>query len=132
MDITNDFETQLQLLKASFQEKLQEVIKTEFNRLLNENPHIVKFAWTQYTPYFLPNAERCEFFVGKVSAIPFDRIKEGKYIEDLIFEYSNNKITEKLDADFQAFPELMLIVFGDHVVVRVTRDVLYCEDYDHE
>jgi hypothetical protein len=118
-------------------------------------PQVTKIVWTQYTPYF-NDGESCEFGVGDPSVFVESDDQDGSHYDHNIQRYLSDKdkwltadkreeYNKKLDERYgrafvesfwkvwSALPdELLEAVFGDHVMITVTRDEVAVELYNHD
>jgi len=144
-EITNRFK--------KLKEEMQEAIKKEFMRLIDEN--IISIKWNQYTPYF-NDGEECTFGMGDFEyefseaqmALLTEKEKAQSDYDDNYFniyslvrmEGKNIKSFEKiskfesmidsLDADLRE--NIFKTTFGDHVEIIFDGKKFHINDYDHE
>lgn len=134
----------------------------EFAPLLQavlDDPTIVELGWTQYTPYF-NDGDPCVFGVHTSWFRTIDDAP-GADMGDLEFYVSHPTIgarryewvnrervagayegtdEERYDRvaslsaalDSGAFDDALLVAFGDHAEIRVARDGIHVEFYEHE
>lgn len=126
------------------QEKFKLVVKTIFEKW---GDRLDSIQWVQYTPYF-NDGEACEFDVHDVVPVPkfeedfdFEYGPDSYYVKEHIEDHSKNKKEDF--AEFEAMEkdvvvlnsiddEIMKEMFGDHVLVKVTKDKIETEDYSHD
>lgn len=142
--LVEEFET----VRAELMKKAQAVVNEKFQELLNAHPEITMITWNQYCPYF-NDGETCEFSINDwyVSNAPYDDFENvssyGEYeggTEDIFVKGSwDDKSKKYKDVwDFEKFAnstlghDVFLSAFGDGVEVRVTKDSITIDDYDHD
>lgn len=133
----------------------QEVFAEVMGGVFEQNPALVSFSWTQYTPYF-NDGEPCVFgvnsdYLGVVLTEPFTDFTENSSSwygnetenEDGHYEYedglptyyseSAKEIQANISNSIRLFDESELqSMFGDGVRVTVTKDGVTVDDYDHD
>lgn len=153
--------TDLKKKIADAQKDLQVAAQVFFKELsvelFNENPTLVEFSWSQYTPYW-NDGEPCTFSANTsypsvtISAEDGNKVKYDENMgEMVIFDKEDDEIEyaeedhdkyekeiEKVSTQVTDFLEKfgdsdMEVMFGDHVEVIVKRGgIVDTEQYDHE
>ena len=156
----SDIKTKMRKLNQEIEAKKQE-LKKQSETLFRESvkeiftkyPTLESFSWTQYTPYF-NDGEPCEFSVNdpgiylvddKTSEEDIDYYEgdisswglkdELKTCKD---ENRKNVINRQLSLDhdikalFQIHEDVFKNMFGDHAGVKVFKDNIEVEEYEHE
>ena len=140
--------TEFASIKKELTEKLTSRLNDEFKRCFEEYPELTLIKWSQFTPYF-NDGDTCEFNINSFTVSnaknselvntwgEYD-ISKGPEPEDLILiEYLRNSKYE-LIKEIEDFAQSELgegifkSVFGDHVIVTVTKDNITSEEYEHE
>jgi hypothetical protein len=133
-------------LKMNAQAAMNEVFKNFFD----DNPNVLAFYWTQYTPYF-NDGEACEFSVGEFMFSTVDNldVDVDEEIDDMNFhstyahKYSKNKDIQALAATAKnvskfeqyiktAGDDIFLACFGDHARVIATREGFSVDECEHD
>lgn len=137
--LIENFNEQKELLKKQarglFLEAAQE--------LFEAYPELESFGWKQYTPYF-NDGDACTFSVHYPIINGWDQdygyfVAEGGH-EDESRELTVSeqlvlkKLTKPVEYLIGKLPEeIMQEVFGDHIIVKITRDgVIDTEEYNHD
>jgi len=115
---------------AEFNKKMQDEGKQFFadqsKVLFEQNPTLVKFGWTQYTPYWNDGLSD-----PKVLFVDEDEdLYEERYYDDGEEGYKPYNTLVDFLSNFDEKDVEML--FGDHCEVIVTRDGVQVEEYEHD
>lgn len=157
---------ELKSLRAKREELAKQITqqsKTLFKQasltLFEEYPNIIRYGWTQYTPYF-NDGDTCEFgsnhydpYIVFTSSEDYDPkdfthwdFEFGDYdYFDYTGGYNNKKkkeLTPEKEAEYKAgnavkdflknFDDTdMLSMFGDHQIVDVSKEGVTVEEYEH-
>lgn len=147
----------LNAMKKVLQERANVAIRAEADILFSAYPEIRAISWTQYTPYF-NDGDACHFSVNELEFESFDWGKlSGKTQEEIEGDSEDDwheftpiydlKYTpraedpylvamyndlESFEEGLQAIPELLEIIYDDHVQVYVSREGIEVQDYEHE
>lgn len=126
---------------AEFKEKMKQDGKQFFSdqskELFEKHPTLVKFGWTQYTPYF-NDGDTC-YFSASLDYPKFLLVGMNEELYDEEPYYSKDEITDESivwngireflsqfdDSDVE-------LLFGDHCEVIVTKDGVEVEEYEHD
>ena len=132
-----EFKKQYKELK----EEVNKVAKTAFRELADEvfenNPDLVSFSWTQYTPYF-NDGETCVFSANTGYPEYTYKNSEGETVSyDENYGDGDGEVNEKLEKDITNFLEKFdeedyESLFGDHCKVIVTKTKIEVEEFDHD
>lgn len=136
--------------KERLSNQAEEVIKSYFNQLFQDQPDLVAIKWNQYIPSF-NDGDPCTFSLGGVyicDTQPRDEYPDD-YDSEYYFEFNDkyysvgtiyeDKYYEKYEykwfADLEDFledvkPELEK-VFGSNATVIVFRDSIEIEEFDY-
>ena len=114
-----------------------------------DDPNVVEFGWTQYTPYF-NDGDPCEFSVYGLwlrtpEDVGYDDNRYALELDDHRTMGGYNSVRAKkyqgtwdtaraLDNLIQsgAFNEVLLETFGDHAYITVRKDKIEVEAYSHD
>jgi len=125
-------------LIAEFRKKMSEEGKKFFSEqakeLFEHCPELVKFGWTQYTPYF-NDGEACYFSANLGSPkILFKGEDEDLYEERWYSEGEEGYKPLATVVEFlgQFDDDDVEMLFGDHCEVTVTRNGVEVEEYEHD
>lgn len=144
------------------QETAQEYFKVAAKKIFEEVPALEEIRWLQYTPYFndgdscvfsvndinfISKAD-VEAVGGDIDALEdidwgYNSFDEDKYHKERydanVLAYGEEAMKRYYAAveDFEDFihsidDEILLTMFGDHVMVRVTPDEIIIDDYEHD
>ncbi len=129
-------------LKKDMLEESKRVFKEESATLFQTHPQLFMFTWTQYTPYF-NDGDACVF--GSNHEYPTVVLQSGKEAyeadgqsyEETYAGEGDEAIAESIEEAITKFlsqfdDEDMEAMFGDHVEVKVTKDGVEVEEYEHD
>lgn len=133
--------------KKEFHSKIKVAFKKELKTLVFPDK-IKSIGWTQYTPYF-NDGDSCEFSVNSdYLSINGDREDDIDFISKTNYENVNGRYMEipnpnyaKECGDFadrfasiigQMPSEVMMDMFGDHVLVTYSGGEFKVSDYSHD
>ncbi len=109
---------------------VKEAFRNAAKSLFADNPDIVSFSWTQYTPYF-NDGDECTFGAH----IDYPEIN-GSDIYDVVEEDQKEKrqaLHDKVVTFLRVFDEDdFRTMFGDHCQVSVTASEIEVEEYEHD
>lgn len=146
--------TTIQEAQAQIREKMakmKEELKALGERLFQEGsqeiftkyPEVKSFSWTQYTPYF-NDGDECIFGVNDYFTV---ELHDGTILEDVydssywrekkIKEGQELELEDLLAVELSALlrgvdDDTMKSLFGDHVRVKITKEGIETEEYEHE
>lgn len=141
-----DLATKFTEVKTKMMAEGQEALKVEFAKVFEAYPEITVIKWNQYTPYF-NDGDTCTFGVHEFAisnaANAEDVTHYGDYDGDNDDEWVGNLYGEmgqkypliyELDrfCSTEIGEEILLMTFGDHQIVTVTRDGMEVEEYEHD
>lgn len=138
----DEFKARMEETQREMQEYGKKVFKEESAALFADNPDLVSYRWTQYTPYF-NDGDECVFSVHDYIEVTFS---DGEVLQDWdgsdwdIKDASKSGVSEEnIDTAcaavelVRAIPEeVMKAIFGDHVEVTIFSDHVEVEEYEHE
>lgn len=135
--------------KSKFQSKIKEAFKEEIKKLVFPD-RIKSIGWTQYTPYF-NDGDSCEFSVNCDYLYVNDEREdddEDNFLSKYIYEVVNGKyervpnpnydkecgeFVDKFSTLIGQIPnEVMLDMFGDHVIVTYSGGNFKVSEYSHD
>lgn len=133
-------------LKEEMRELGENFFKEYSKKIFEDFPIVREFGWTQYTPFFM-DGDPCVFgvndaliyFEGDETNPDDDLYGEDGYYYISPYNKPEVEYTEK-DRAYKAVcsvvhgvdDDVFQSMFGDHVKIRVTKDKIEIEDYDHE
>jgi len=134
--------------KKALQKELQASFNDAAQAFFNKAPEGTTITWCQYTPYF-NDGDPCVFGVGgiEVRFKPLEgedkEMAEEEYGEDEGFCHGEIDQTKELPkevrADAKALTgfissqeELMLALYDDHNIIRLSKDGATVSDYEHD
>lgn len=116
-------------------------MKASFSDFFDAHPDIYAFRWTQYTPYF-NDGDTCEFGVYdleyKLGGKPDGWAKDTDFAKDWKFCSHDGNIQGPYDSEVEDFWEglkdepIFKTIFGDHVIILVTREGFTVAGYEHD
>lgn len=131
----------------------ESALKNAFKEFFSENPMAKAVMWTQYTPYW-NDGEACTFSVNTFELkIDPSQVRSDINLKDNTEEYCHGDgcasgffdhkkgtpAEKKLVKEFEALEaacyrcdEVLLDVFGDHVLVVATAEGFKVEEWDHD
>ena len=142
-----ELQEQLKNIKEQMQETASKAFKQGCQSIFDEHPQLTSFTWMQYTPYW-NDGDVCEFSVHKdypyatwanEEDVEYDsawgdelwtryEVRKGE-VEPTYKETVAMAVTGLLEA---IDDDTLKAIFGDHVVIRVTRQGMDIIEYDHE
>lgn len=129
-----DYNQEVQKLKKALSEKTEGEIKTISLEIFNAYPDLAAFGWSQYTPYF-NDGDACIFRVNEVQFTDDEEVVDSPNDWEYGFygKYENKfpMLQEFADCLCSA-DDILLDLFGDHAFIRITRDGLEVEEYEHD
>lgn len=136
--VIEEFDRRMVELKKNMVKEFEGTIKGVFTEVFNAHPELERISWTQYTPYF-NDGDPCVFGVNGMYFLRTDDPEEMK--EDNLYDWHDASWGDEAK-EFPALVELsklihssddvLLMLFGDHCQVTVTRKGIDVEEYDHE
>ncbi len=122
----------LRVRMKSFQTAMEastrNLLAAEAKGLFARHPKLESFAWHQYTPYWI-DGDACSFS----SNMGYCSINDLNYYsepEDPDLQTAARDVRETLAIFDDAY--LMYQLFGDHKTVKVNRQGIFVETYEHE
>jgi len=139
---------QIEELRAQAAEEGKKAFSEACQSLFERHEKLIAFGWTQYTPYFC-DGEPCEFSVNEELMFELAGVPEGAdWIEE---SYSGHGLCELVTYNASPIPDEYAAIdrevgevfdlldqdmcedlFGDHVLVKVTRDGVETHEYEHD
>lgn len=135
--------------KQAYMASQKEALGNALRALLEKHPTAKCLAWSQYTPYF-NDGDPCTFRANEIhveidgvkadgdgpgdTLSPWDigyRVEQGEIFATPEIK-SLHKDLEALNSATSGLDALFLHAFGDHAEVRVTRDGITVEEYEHD
>lgn len=126
---------------AEFKEKMKKNGKKFFSEqskeLFEKHPTLVKFGWTQYTPYY-NDGDDC-IFSANLDYPKFLLVGMDKALYDEEPYYSDDEVTDE-SIVWSSIREFLSqfdnsdveILFGDHCEVIVTKKSVKVKEYEHD
>ncbi len=134
-------------LADNLQRTMREEIKQVFTAFFEEFPQVKTIHWTQYTPYF-NDGDECVFSLGEIwfTSSEYVQINEREHAwgdgdDGLINEYGakikDKKLSDAINTmerllNSNAMEGVLKATYGDHVWVKVHKDGVEVDDYDHD
>lgn len=118
---------------------LEPALRDVSHRIFEQHPSLQGFSWTQYTPYF-NDGDPCLFSChSDCPSVWFGEYDEGAAYEG-DYETGNPDFTPEQDAAGRAVVDALCAIdddlyqdaFGDGVRVKVTREGIEVERFDHD
>lgn len=116
-------------------------MRVAFSAFFDSHPDIYAFRWTQYTPYF-NDGDTCKFGVYdleyKLGGKPQNWKSDTDFAKDWSFCSTNGNDQGPYDSEVEDFWEALTddsifkTIFGDHVIILVTRDGFTVAEYQHD
>lgn len=143
--LSEEFTALKEEIRSQFKDQVSVALKEMFIKF----PELESIRWVQYTPYF-NDGDPCEFSMGDFHVITEgadpkewdDEDEDSPYAGEYVSTYRkyNEKWSDELYNELCMLSEtlggpledFMEDVFGDHVWVKVTRDGIKVEEYDHD
>ena len=150
----NEFKSTMESFREEMKVKFNDIFKKVFKQYFDKYPHIEMITWAQYTPYF-NDGEECIFGVGDPYAVTKkgyeDPENEGfagydwENAEDSVDYFAtwsgpkdNNeycpeaKDLRKIGQFLSDGSEWLKAGLGDHIAVKVFRDKIETQEYEHD
>jgi hypothetical protein len=137
------YQIQINLLQAKFRDEFTSISSSFFEAV----PSIKSITWSQYTPYF-SDGDECIFSVNSIEFASDENEDQETYRDfsdedefscELYSLKNKNKLSpeqitlcEKMEEIIQSNDNLMKDIFGDHVLVILTKGASNVSDYKHD
>lgn len=135
--MTNAFD-KLAEARAAYKAECKKVGKFAITELFadffRQFPEVKALAWSQYTPHF-NDGDPCTFRVNDIGRIWFsgeDADEDGVDSYDDAVTDAVRKVLRKIDYVLSHNEDALAEMFGDGYLVKVSRDGLEIEEYDHD
>lgn len=100
--------------------------KAFFKEYFDKNPGIYGIMWAQYTPYF-NDGDPCVFSIGSIAT--FSSKEEFEDDPDI---YEHECYGKEPATSLNQIEDILKVIFGDHAQVKVTRENIEVEEYNHD
>lgn len=132
-----ELRAKLRKIRDEAEAAAREGFKVGIAQIFEEHPIIEEINWTQYTPYF-NDGDTCEFGVNEPDVIFVD--EDADEIDDRYEHLERDLKNKQEEAAFAAVKEFLSVfededletIYGDHAIVRITREGTKVEGYDHD
>lgn len=132
-----EIKLQLQKLRDEYETASRAAMKEGLKNIFDTYPRLMSISWTQYTPYFC-DGDPCHFGVNDPQVL-----FEGDEWDDEDEFEETYEGSLKVAADKDAFREIKELfaafedddfemVYGDHALVKLTREETVVGEYDHD
>ena len=125
----NSLKEQINKLQEEAKVAAKELFQEGANQVFKDDPTVVKFSWTQYTPYF-NDGEACVFGSNHNYASVYTATTQEDEDGDCMENSGDFPAVEKFLKQFD--DDDMYSMFGDHVTVTVTPTGIEVDEYDHD
>ena len=105
----------------------KELLASEAQRLFKKYPALTSFSWRQYTPYWI-DGDACNFS----AELAYPNLNGNDYYsagDDPSLKEARQDIIAMLRTFDDSY--LMYRLFGDHKIVKVNREGIFVETYEH-
>lgn len=126
--------TELKTILEDFQKQRNKLcketeglLKDNFKKIFEKHSKLEAFSWTQYTPGF-NDGEPCEFTIS-VDFEDSDNLTISENASKKEIESINKTLNEVSDIIYE-MEDFLKEVFGNGVMVIVTKENISVEDYD--
>lgn len=144
-----EIQVKLRTLREEAAVLMKSVFSEGCNEFFRENPNLVSFSWTQYTPYF-NDGDSCEFsahtdyinFVFMDGDVEVECEDVGAwslrdnsdYLDDVLKNSDQNRQTALKVIEFLSTfsDDDYEVTFGDHVRVTVINGTIDVDSYEHD
>ena len=119
--------------------KIQDYVVRRIQKEYFQDPKLIAIGWTQYTPHF-NDGDECNFNVYDLYELTTDNQDENANLQSDVYNWGEGysgyctKELAEFDSLIQSdeYKEMMKLVFGDHVQIKITKSGYTVEEYDHE
>lgn len=134
LSLVQDYDAKVKAMRDELSNEFKTQFKTISTEIFAKYPEILKFGWTQYTPYF-NDGDPCVFSYNSMYFCT-----DPEAVDESIYEWeemygSNAKKYPEL-AEFEkvlsSSEDILLAMFGDHVQVTVTPAGIDVDEYEHD
>lgn len=134
LSLVQDYDAKVKAMRDELSNEFKTQFKTISTEIFAKYPEILKFGWTQYTPYF-NDGDACVFRYNDMYVCT-----DPEAVDESIYEWeemygSNAKKYPEL-AEFEkvlsSSEDILLAMFGDHVQVTVTPAGIDVDEYEHD
>jgi hypothetical protein len=130
--LIKDYDKKISDMKKQLTNTFKNEFKVIFKQIFDAYPSVKKVGWTQYTPYF-NDGDACVFRVNDLYVLD-DTVDPD--LEDEIYEwkysYEEYPLIEQLASVLSSSEDILLQLFGDHVLIIATKDGIDVSEYDHD
>jgi hypothetical protein len=129
----NEFDQKLKKMREELSEEFKKKFKVICKDIFEKYPDIIKFGWTQYTPYF-NDGDPCVFRYNDMYVC-----NDPETADESIYEWESTYSLGKkypeiraLDKILGSSSDILLEMFGDHVQITITPKGIDVEEYEHD
>lgn len=133
LSLVKDYDAKVKAMREELSNEFKTQFKTISTEIFSKYPEILKFGWTQYTPYF-NDGDPCVFNYNDMYVCTDPETADGS-VYDWEDMYSlKNKYPELAEFEkvLSSSEDILLAMFGDHVQVTVTPAGIDVDEYDHD
>jgi hypothetical protein len=133
LSLVKDYDAKVKAMREELSNEFKTQFKTISTEIFSKYPEILKFGWTQYTPYF-NDGDACVFHYNDMYVCTDPETADGS-VYDWDDMYSlKNKYPEVAEFEkvLSSSEDILLAMFGDHVQVTVTSAGIDVDEYEHE
>ena len=134
LSLVQDYDAKVKAMRDELSNEFKTQFKTISTEIFAKYPEILKFGWTQYTPYF-NDGDPCVFHYNAMYVCTDPETADGSIYEWEEMYGSNAKKYPEL-AEFEkvlsSSEDILLAMFGDHVQVTVTPVGIDVDEYEHD
>lgn len=129
----DEFDQKLKKMREELSEEFKKKFKVICKDIFEKYPDIIKFGWTQYTPYF-NDGDPCVFRYNGMYVC-----NDPETADEHIYEWESTYSLDKkypeiraLDKILGSSSDILLEMFGDHVQIMITPKGIDVEEYEHD
>lgn len=114
-------------IQTELERTAKELLASEAQRLFKKYPALTSFSWRQYTPYWI-DGDACNFS----AELAYPNLNGNDYYsagDDPSLKEARQDIIAMLRTFDDSY--LMYRLFGDHKIVKVNREGIFVETYEH-
>lgn len=131
--VVDEFDRRMKELKTNMMKEFEGTIKGVFMEVFEIHPEIERISWCQFTPYF-NDGDPCVFDIHDIHFLTKDDPKDMKdeHLYDWHYDIKRFPALKSLNNLLHSSEEMLLMLFGDHCQITVTRDGIDVEEFEHD
>jgi hypothetical protein len=133
-NLVDEYDAKIKAMREELSNEFKKQFKVISTEIFAAHPEIIKFGWTQYTPYF-NDGDACVFRYNSMHVcVDPDTADDSIYDWEEMWGDTAKKYPElkKFEDVLSKSEDILLAMFGDHVQVTVTPKGIDTEEFEHD